>query len=600
MYIRKVTHRNKKNHQEYFTFKLVESVRTEQGPRQQELLNLGTDFNLPVEEWKDLTLRIKEIMTGQQSILTYTPVVETLARSCARKIIRKQSSVVPEGQSLPDYHTVDINSVENEDVRSVGAEHVVYETMKELELDKKMEELMFSKVEIDTALGVIAGKLINPSSERKTHKWLKDISAIDELMDTDFNTLSHYRVYKVSDTLLKNKEAIENHLRLQECNLFGLEEKIILYDLTNTFFEGTGKYNKKARNARSKEKRSDCPLITLGLVLDAQGFPKASNIFDGNISEPSTLETMIKKLAGEEDFIKPTIVLDAGIATEDNIKWLKENEYFYLVVSRKKKREIPPGVQMVPIKTRNTPVQAGILNNEETDEIELYCHSEGKEKKEEQIKTFFQERFEEELKKVNISLSKKNGIKRLDKVIERIGRLKERFKRVAYHYDVSIKKDLETNKAVDISWHLKDREKTEGVYVLRTNRKELKEEQIWNIHNMLTDIEDAFRCMKSELGLRPIYHKKEERGDGHIFITVLAYHILHFVRMKLRQNEIYLSWSTIRERLSTHARITTTFKRKDGKMVHIRKSSTANLFHKKIYSALNISCQPGKTLKTIL
>ena len=117
---------------------------------------------------------------------------------------------------------------------------------------------------------------------------------------------------------------------------------------------------------------------------------------------------------------------------------------------------------------------------------------------------------------------------------------------------------------------------------------------------MLTDIEDAFRCMKSELGMRPIYHKKEERGDGHIFITVLAYHILHFVRMKLRQNEIYLSWSTIREHLSTHARIATTFKRKDGKMVHIRKSSTANLFQKKIYSTLNISCQPGKTLKTIL
>ena len=113
---------------------------------------------------------------------------------------------------------------------------------------------------------------------------------------------------------------------------------------------------------------------------------------------------------------------------------------------------------------------------------------------------------------MNISLSRKNGIKRLDKVIERIGRLKGRFKRVAYHYDVSIKKDLETNKAVDISWHLKDREKTEGVYVLRTNREELKEEQIWNIHNMLADIKDAFRCMKSELGLRPIYHKKEERG----------------------------------------------------------------------------------------
>ena len=188
----------------------------------------------------------------------------------------------------------------------------------------------------------------------------------------------------------------------------------------------------------------------------------------------------------------------------------------------------------------------------------------------------------------------------MDKVIERIGRLKEKFKRVAYRYNVTIKKDTETNKAVDISWHLKDTENHEGIYVLRTNRKELKEDQIWNIHNMLTDIEDAFRCMKSELGLRPIYHQKEGRGDGHIFITVLAYHILHTIRMKLRQNDIYLSWSTIRERLSTHVRITTSIKRKDGKKIHIRKSSTADLFHKKIYHALNIPCQPGKILKTIL
>ena len=390
MYIRKVTHRNKRNQKEYFTFKLVESVRTEQGPRQQDLLNLGTDFDLPVVEWKDLTMRIKELITGQQSILTYTSVVEALSRSCVRKIIRKQFSVVSDEQASADYHTVDINSIENEDVRSIGSEHVVYQTIKELELDKKLEELMFSKSEIDTALGVITGKLINPSSERKTHKWLQHISAIDELMDTDFNMLSQYKVYKVSDTLLKNKAAIEKHLRLKECNLFGLEEKIILYDLTNTFFEGTGKYNKKAHNARSKEKRSDCPLLTLGLVLDSQGFPKGSNIFDGNISEPSTLEIMIKKLSGEGDFIKPTIVLDAGIATEENIKWLKENRYFYIVVSRKKKRGIPPGIQMVPIKTEGkTLVQAGIINNEETDEIELYCHSEGKEKKENQIKNFF-------------------------------------------------------------------------------------------------------------------------------------------------------------------------------------------------------------------
>ena len=413
--------------------------------------------------------------------------------------------------------------------------------------------------------------------------------------------LSQDRVYKVSDMLLKNKEAIEEHLSLKERNLFNLEEKIILYDLTNTFFEGSGKYNKKAHLGRSKEKRNDSVLVTLGLVLDADGFPKRSNVFDGNVSEPKTLENMIKGLSAYKPLVKPTIVLDAGIATEANIKWLKGNQYSYLVVSRKRKKDIPANVNLVTIKKDDTTlVQAALVKNEATDEIELYCHSKGKEKKEEGIKTLFQNRFEEELIKAQSALSKKNGTKRYDKVVERIGRLKERFKRVAHRYEVTIKKDPETNKAKAINWHLKETEENNGVYVLRTNREELKEEQIWNIYNTLTDIEDAFRCMKSELGFRPIHHQKEVRADGHIFITVLAYHLLHSIRFKLRRQGIHLSWTTIREQLSTQVRITTTMKRKDGKMIHIRKSSRAELFHKKIYDALKLPHQPGKTVKTIL
>jgi len=209
-------------------------------------------------------------------------------------------------------------------------------------------------------------------------------------------------------------------------------------------------------------------------------------------------------------------------------------------------------------------------------------------------------RFEEELIKAQSALSKKNGTKRYEKVIERIGRLKERFKRVAHRYEVTIKKDPETNKAKAINWHLKETEQNNGVYVLRTNREELKEEQIWNIYNTLTDIEDAFRCMKSELGFRPIHHQREVRADGHIFITVLAYHLLHTIRFKLRRNGIHLSWATIRDQLSSQVRITTTMKRKDGKMIHIRKSSRAELFHKKIYDALKLPHQPGKIVKTIL
>ena len=604
MYVRKVTHYNKSTQTEYHTYKLVESVRTERGLRQRTLINLKTDFTLPKDEWKDFANRVEEIIAGQMSLLTYSQEVETLAQKCAKSIIRKQASEMPEkkrSEYKPDYQTIDVNSTENEQIRTIGAEHVVYSAIKELELEKKLVDLNFSKPHLDAALGVIAGRLINPASERKTHLWLKEISGLDELMDTDFSKLSQDRVYKAADMLLKEKKALEEHLNLKERTLFNLQEKIILYDLTNTFFEGSGKYNQKAKRGRSKEKRTDCPLVTLGLVLDADGFPKRSDMFNGNVSESKTLEGMLKSLSANNSFIRPTIVLDAGIATQANIDWLQENKYSYIVVSRKKKKEIPDHVTLVTVKKDNNNfVQAALVKNEETDEIELYCHSKAKEEKEKGIKNLFQQRFEEELTKARSSLSKKNGTKRYEKVIEKIGRLKEKFKRVAHRYKITITKDPATDKANNIEWQLKETESTSGVYVLRTNHKDLKEEEIWQIYTTLTEIEDAFRCMKSELGLRPIHHQKESRTDGHIFITVLAYHILHTIRFKLKSRGIHFSFSTIRDRLSSQVRVTTTMKRKDGKMIHIRKSSRAELFHKEIYDALDLGYQPGKTVKTIL
>jgi len=608
MFIRRVSHKNRKNRKEYCTYKLVESIRTERGPRQRDVLNLGVNFDLPKEQWKDLANCIEEIITGQLPLIDYSKVIRTLARRYARKIIREQASVIAGREDIPpDYETIDINSVEDEEARTVGAEHVVYETIKELEIDRKLKELGLNRHQVAASLGVIAGRMIVPGSERSTHYWLQNVSALDELMGVDFSNLSLDRVYKVSDWLLKHKDALEEHLCRTEGQLFALEEKIILYDLTNTFFEGTGKYNPKARYGRSKEKRSDCPLVTLGLVLDTDGFPKKSQIFEGNVSEPKTLETMIGGLAGgeisEDSLIKPTIVLDAGIASEENVLWLKDKHYPYIVVSRKKKKEIPSDVTMIAVKeddrTNTVLVQAGLAKKQETDELELYCHSTDKEKKEESIKTKFQERFEDELLKARNALHLRNGTKRYDKVVERIGRLKEKYKLVSHYYKVSVEKDSETDKAKKIIWSHKKTEKTSGIYCLRTDRKDLDEQKIWDIYTMLTDIEDAFRCMKSELGLRPIYHQKETRCDGHIFITLLAYHLLHTIRFQLRQKGIRYCWTTIRTQLSTQVRITTTMKREDGKMIHIRKSSKAEPPHQTIYDALNLSYQPGEKLKTI-
>jgi transposase len=609
MFIRKVAHKNKKNRKKYHTYKLVDSIRTERGPRQRVVLNLGAAFDLPREQWKDLANCIEEIITGQKSLIDYPKAIKTLARRYARKIIREQSCVIDTTEDIPpDYATIDVNSVESEQARTVGAEHVVYETIHELEVDGKLRELGLNRHQVAACLGVIAGRMIVPGSERSTHYWLQNLSGLDELMGVDFSSLSLDRVYKVSDRLLKHKDALEAHLRRAEGRLFALEEKIILYDLTNTFVEGSGRYNPKARYGKSKDKRTDCPLVTLGLVLDMDGFAKRSRIFDGDVSEPKTLEMMIEGLAeaevSEGSPIKPTIVLDAGIASEENVRWLKGKQYPYIVVSRKKKKEIPADVTMTAVKeddkTDTVLVQAGLAKSQETDELELYCHSIDKEKKEESIKSKFQQRFEAELLKARHALDIKNGTKRYDKVVERIGRLKEKFKLVSHRYKVNVEKDTESDKAKNITWSLKKVEKTSGIYCLRTDRKDLNEQQIWDIYTMLTDIEDAFRCMKSELGLRPLYHQKEPRCDGHIFITLLAYHLLHTIRFKLRQKGIRFCWETIRNQLSTQVRITTTMKRKDGKIIRLRKSSKAEPSHQLIYDALKLPHQPGKTVKAIL
>ena len=239
MFIRKVRHKNKKNRKDYFTYKLVESVRTERGPRQRDVLNLGVSFKLPVEQWKDLANCIETELTGQRPLFDYPKKLRTLARKYARAITYQRSEAIDERQDIPaDYQVVDVNSVDSEDIRTVGAEHVVYETIKELGLDQKLRSFGLTRMQLSLALGMIAGRMIFPGSERATHQWLLERSALDELMGVDLSGVSLDSAYKAADHLLKNKEALEDHLRQTEEQLFGLDEKIILYDLTNTFIEG--------------------------------------------------------------------------------------------------------------------------------------------------------------------------------------------------------------------------------------------------------------------------------------------------------------------------------------------------------------------------
>jgi len=351
-----------------------------------------------------------------------------------------------------------------------------------------------------------------PASELASHGWLQQRSGLGELMGYDFESMGLDRLYQASDQLWKHKEALEQHLYGQEQSLFSLEETITLFDLTNTFFEGETKGASKAQRGRSKEKRSDCPLITLGLVLDGSGFPRSSKLFPGNVSEPESLKEMLGHLQCRKG---STVVMDAGIASESNITWLKEQGYRYLVVSRKRKRDFDPAQAFTVKETPGQKVRVQRVVTE-TGEVELYCHSQAREEKEQAIQDHFSKRFESALQSLHEGLSKKGTTKRYEKVLERIGRLKEKYSCAAQHYDIQVKQQ-EIN-ATAIHWVRNAKAHSQathpGVYCLRTNINDWDEATLWNTYTMLTELEAVFRSLKSELGLRPNYHRKEERIEG--------------------------------------------------------------------------------------
>lgn len=596
MYIRRTTIKSRASGEPYYSHRLVESVRTEHGVRQRTLLNLGRHFEVPREQWPALAQRIERIVSGQGDLVPpdLDPQWEVLAQRYGARLIRAQARGDEEPAPACDYHTVDVNSLDLLRPRSVGIEHVSIEALRQVGLDQQLERLGFTGPQRSAAMGTLVGRMVAPGSERFTHGWLQHHSALGELIEFDFEAMSLMQLYRASDQLLKHKDTLERYLYERERSLFDFQEVLTLYDLTNTYFEGAGEGDANAALGKSKEKRSDCPLVTLALVLDGSGFPKRSEVFAGNASEPSTLAQMVDRLVSES---APTIVLDAGLATEDNIAWLVENHYRYVVVSRKRHREFD-SAQAVQVKDDDgLRVAVQRVVNENTGEIELYCHSSQRERKERGIDTLFAQRFETALAKLHEGLSKKRTVKRYDKVLERIGRLKEKYSRAARYYEITVAHDDASANATAIHWQrVTPTEDTyPGVYCLRTNHDTWDESTLWHTYTMLTDLEAVFRSLKSELGLRPVYHHKTHRVSGHLFISVLAYHLVHTIRFQLKACGIALSWEGIRRALRGQDRVTVELRRADGATVHVRKSSRAEPRQRDIYDALGIPSRPGNT-----
>jgi transposase len=613
---------------DYIRHRLIESVRTPNGPRQKVILDLG-ELTVDSSKFKTLANMIEGFISKhpQQALFDQDPELGALARHFAEIIIRKKSQVEQqkyeeEGattlptfdedqQTCERYETVDVNSSTTCEGKSVGAEHIALTQLKQLSFFNALKQCGFSQRQQHIVAAQVCARMVHPASERETARWLRENSALDELLGEDFSKISDQTLHKTADALWKVKDRLETSLANATQELFGLKETLVLYDLTNTFFESPKRTSNIARRGRSKEKRSDCPLVTLALVVDGQGFAKRSQIFEGNVSEPATLWKILQKLGeGHKGQGPQTVVIDAGIATEDNLQKLREDERFeYVAISRDRKVEKQLFEQ--------APTQQLTLSNEKTltvkmakvgQEVYLLCHSPDRALKDGAIINQRRQRFEKALVALRDGLSKPGTHKSYPSTCERVGRLKERYK-VGPLYTVQVEQKDGQATGIEFLFH-KAKVADPGQYLIRTSRNDLGEKELSLIHRTLTMIESAFRWLKSDLGMRPNFHQNDYRIESHIFISVLAYFVLAPILNKLDWGGQYVGyseqlktaprtnwnipygWHSVINTLQTQVRITTSLRCKDGHRLDIRTTMDPTESQRGIYQRLKMKSRP--------
>ena len=594
----------------YENYLLVESVATPKGPRQRTICSLGHLKPRPRREWLKLAQKVECALQGQLTFDETSVEVEEIVQRA--KEYQRTGKEAP-GRELKkdqddDVVAIHTDKVRTEEAREAGGVHVGYEFWKRLNLDEILHRAGFSEKAILLTLLMVMNRLIAPSSEHKMPDWIKS-TALADILSIDLDTLNDDCLYRNMDKLYPRRGIIEKLLAQKERDLFNLENTIYLYDITSTYFEGQAKLNPKAKRGYSRDKRFDCKQVLIGLVVDPEGFPQAHEIFAGNRKDSTTVADMLDTLERRVGRKRgATVVVDRGMAFEENLTEIKERGYHYIVAARGAERnkyldEFEGGGfhellrSCSPTNPSQKKSSVSVKKLETEDELLVLCLSEGREEKDKEIRESHEKKLITDLKKLAKRITQ-GQLKKEEKIYEAIGRIKERYPRVARYYIIEyhpLSKQLsyeENKKRKSIA------ESLDGGYLLRTDRRDLTDDEIWHTYSLLTRCERAFQNMKSPLSERPIFHQLKRRVETHIFLCLLAYHLLVAIEKTLLDQEIHTSWLTIKNMLKTHQVVTVILPTTTGEILKIRRGVNAEAQHLAIYRSLGISSEVMKPMRT--
>lgn len=618
MFIRQTKKSNSKQGKVFFQYVLVQAQRLNGKSRQKNILYLGSqdflkDKDLRRKIAKSLEHKIYNIQDFAGGFSYYeqldAPFQQWVDRWYA-KYLEKQhvdgaiSLSGPADSKKATFEEVDTSSIDTTNCREAGAEWLCLKMAENLQIDKFLASKKMNSYEVEMSLLSIISRAVFPASERKTAQWLEQNSALWELFPTVDSPPNRFALYRTAAKLDEHFDDFTDFLYQNSMDLFGLKDTLMIYDLTNTYFEGRKLDSLLAKFGRSKEKRSDCKIVSFSAVVNQYGFLRYSKIEKGNIADSRTLMNMIKELKQKSTNAKldEVIVMDAGIVSESNLEQLRKNGEKYVCVSRTRLKDYEDHLtqEMTPIYDKQgNKIHVKLIDPDTKPDKWLLVKSEMKAKKENSIKTKFEEKFEEKLANIEQGIHKKKGVKKIEKVWERIGRAKESCKRVYNSYDIDVKE--KNGYAVQITWNKKEATMANhsGVYFIRTNLEHKSEEQLWNIYNTIREVESTFRCLKTDLRIRPIFHKKDKYCTAHIHLGLMAYHIVAAIRYQLKNKNIFSDWSNI-VRIMNSQKMNTTIMKMRTKEVHIRKISSPEKQVKQLYQILGINEFPKLVKKYVV
>ena len=601
MFIRQVKKQRSSTSKVFYQYTLVQAARVNGKVKQRSILYLGSDKMLENEDNRKAVLEILKSKIFKQPILFEQDISDELRKLASlyydKYCIKYEQSEenptsIPPQPKVSEFHNIDIKGLELENVKEFGAEYLCKQTLEKLGLGNYFTSLGMSDGQTKKALISIAGKAIYSASEYRLSQIIEMNSELPSLYNYE-KKISHKQLYSISDILYKHKSSIDKYLYSRITDMFDINDKLVIFDLSNTYFETRKSQSKIAKYGRSKEKRSDCPLVVFSGVINSQGFIRHSRIYEGNKSDMTTISDMIKDLeVHSSSNIQHTVVIDAGIATDDNLKELDRKGYRYVCVSRNRIKDYPIDTSKAKtIKLTNrgkNKVELSIFKPEGYDDTWMYVESEAKRKKETSMNIKLMQRFEEDLNSIKTSFLKKGGTKLINKVWERIGRAKQKHNRVSARYKLDVTQ--KEGKAINLTWtivenKIKD-DKSKGVYFIRTNYQKTEEGELWDIYNIIREVEATFRSLKSDLNLRPVHHQNDERIEAHLYLTMLAYQLVNTIRYMLKQNGCNYDWKNIIRIMSTQ-KINTIKLPTDKKVMYLRKPSKPISEVRQIYDATN-------------